>query len=188
MTAETVRAAEHDHDSGGARGGGGGTEREALLSFLAEQREFLLFTLKGLDRERASERPTASALNLAGLVKHVSQTERGWIRFIEEGAPEVDYESEETYDYHESTFRLVGDETLAGVLAEYETTATQTEAYIRALPNLEFSRKLPSAPWFPEETAWTVRDVLLHLIRETAQHCGHADIIRESLDGQKTMG
>ena len=188
MTAETVRTPEHNHGSGGAIGSGSGAEREALLSFLAEQREFLLFTLKGLDRERASERPTSSALNLAGLVKHVSQAERGWIRFIDDGAPEVDFESEETTDHHENTFRLLGDETLAGVLAEYEETAARTEAYIRALPSLEVSRKLPPAPWLPEDTAWTARDVLLHLIRETAQHSGHADIIRESLDGQKTMG
>ncbi|WP_017590642.1 DinB family protein [Nocardiopsis ganjiahuensis] len=165
-------------------------ERDALLSFLAEQREFLLTTVRGLDDARLQERPTASVLNLIGIVKHVSGAERGWLRFIEEGpdSKEVDYESQETYDHHENTFRLVGDETVEGVLSGYAETAEATEACIRALPDLEVSQKLPPAPWFPEETAWTARDVLLHLIRETAQHCGHADIIRESIDGQKTMG
>lgn len=163
-------------------------EREALLSFLAQQREFLLTTVRGLDGARLQERPTASGLNLIGIVKHVSGAERGWIRFVEEGAQEVDYESQETYEHHENTFRLVGDETVEGVLADYAETAESTEAYVRALPSLEVSRKLPAAPWFPEDASWTSRDVLLHLIRETAQHCGHADIIRESLDGQKTMG
>lgn len=163
-------------------------EREALLSFLAEQREFLLTTVRGLDDERLQERPTASGLNLIGIVKHVSGAERGWLRFIEGGSREIDYEAQETYDHHENSFRLVGDETVEGALSDYAETAKATEAYVRGLPNLEVSRKLPAAPWFPEDTAWTARDVLLHLIRETAQHCGHADIIRESIDGQKTMG
>ncbi|WP_017583747.1 DinB family protein [Nocardiopsis valliformis] len=163
-------------------------EREALLAFLAEQREFLLTTVRGLDDERLQERPTVSVLNLIGLVKHVSNVERGWLRFIEQGSPEVDYESQETYDQHENTFRLVGDETVQEILTHYAETARATEAYVRSLPSLEVSRPLPAAPWFPEDTAWTARDVLLHLIRETAQHCGHADIIRESIDGQKTMG
>ena len=70
----------------------------------------------------------------------------------------------------------------------YARTAKATEEYVRSLPDLEIINKLPAAPWFPEDAEWTARDVLLHLIRETAQHCGHADIIRESLDGRKTMG
>ncbi|MEU3310299.1 DinB family protein [Nocardiopsis sp. NPDC055551] len=163
-------------------------EREALLDFLAQQRAFLLTTIEGLDQEQATTRTTKSVLHLAGLVKHVSTAELGWIRFIEEGPVEVDYEAQETYDFHENTFRLVGDETLEGVLADYAKTARATEEYVRSLPDLEISNKLPAAPWFPEDAEWTVRDVLLHLIRETAQHCGHADIIRESLDGRKTMG
>jgi uncharacterized damage-inducible protein DinB len=169
---------------------GAGTEREALLHFLDEQREFLLTTVRGLDDGRLQDRPTASALNLIGIVKHVSAAERGWIRFIEEGADTqtADYESPEAYEHHENSFRLVGDETVEGVLAAYAATAEATGAYVRALPDLEVGQKLPPAPWFPEETVWTARDVLLHLIRETAQHCGHADVIRESIDGQKTMG
>lgn len=163
-------------------------EREALLSFLAQQREFLLTTLEGLDQEQATQRTTASALNLAGLVKHVSATERGWTRFIEDGPEEVDYEAPETHEHHENTFRLVGEESLESVLADYAETARATEEYVRSLPNLEVAHKLPDAPWFPADASWTAREVSLHLLRETAQHCGHADIIRESLDGQKTMG
>lgn len=163
-------------------------EREALLGFLAQQRAFLLTTIEGLDQEQATTRTTRSVLHLAGLVKHVNLSERGWIRFIEEGPAEIDYESQETYDFHEGTFRLVGDETLEETLADYAKTAEATEEYVRSLPDLEIANKLPAAPWFPEDAEWTARDVLLHLIRETAQHCGHADIIRETLDGRKTMG
>ncbi|MGW5874999.1 DinB family protein [Nocardiopsis terrae] len=178
----TVQTAEQNQDRAHS------DERETLLSFLAQQREFLLTTLRGLDGEQAGRRTTAGDLTLAGLAKHLTDVERGWVGFIEEGPKEVDYEDPKTLERHEETFRLVDGETLEGVLAEYARAAEETEAYVRALPDLEVSRKLPDAPWFPEDTSWSARDVLLHLIRETAQHCGHADIIRESLDGQKTMG
>lgn len=79
-------------------------------------------------------------------------------------------------------------ETLAGLLEEYAAVAEETERVVTGLPDLDASQPLPEAPWFPEGARWSVRQVLVHLIRETAQHCGHADIIRESLDGQKTMG
>lgn len=164
-------------------------ERESLLRFLAEQRDFLLHTLQGLDEEQATRRTTKSVLHLAGIVKHVSGAERNWIRFIEEGSPDyVDYDDPATHEDHENTFRLLDGETLEQTLEHYAQTARQTEEFVRALPDLEVGQKLPPAPWFPEDTVWTARDVLLMLLRETAQHCGHADIIRESLDGQKTMG
>jgi hypothetical protein len=70
-------------------------------------------------------------------------------------------------------------------LADYATVARDTEAVVRALPDLHPAVPVPKGvPWFPAEVdAWTVRWVLLHLIEETARHAGHADIIRESIDG-----
>ena len=59
--------------------------------------------------------------------------------------------------------------------------AKRTEEVIMALPDLETAHKLPEAPWYPPDTAWSAREVLLHLLQETAQHAGHADIIKESL-------
>lgn len=164
-------------------------ERTSLLRFLEEQRNFLRFTVKGLDEAQATRRTTASELTLGGLVKHVTLIERNWTRFIREGAPEgVDYEDPASYVEHAQGFQLMDGETLDGVLEDYALAAQETEECVRALPNLEVSHQLPAAPWFPADTSWSARDVLLHLIRETAQHCGHADILRESLDGQKTMG
>lgn len=164
-------------------------EREALLETLAQQREFLLQTLQGLDQEQATTRTTDSELTLAGLVKHLTSVERSWMSFIEEGEDlEADQVSPEALEHHEGTFRLTGEETLAGVLADYARAAHQTEDYVRSLPDLERTHQLAPAPWVEGEIFWSARKVLLHLIRESAQHCGHADIIRESLDGQKTMG
>jgi hypothetical protein len=96
--------------------------------------------------------------------------------------------TEQDWARRRDEFTLLEGETLAGVLADYETTATATDELVRTLPDLGATQPLPSAPWFPPQERWSARRVLLHIIAETAQHCGHADIIRESIDGQKTMG
>ena len=54
--------------------------------------------------------------------------------------------------------------------------------------DLDCDHALPQAPWFEPGARWSARRVLLHIVAETAQHAGHADILRESIDGQKTMG
>ncbi len=79
-------------------------------------------------------------------------------------------------------------ETLAGVLADYAEVARRTEDLVASLPDLDAAWPLPKAPWFESDARWTARRVLLHIIAETAQHAGHADILRESLDGAKSMG
>lgn len=56
------------------------------------------------------------------------------------------------------------------------------------LPDLGAGHPLPDAPWFPRNTRWSARRLLLHLIGETAHHAGHADILREAIDGAKSMG
>ncbi len=81
---------------------------------------------------------------------------------------------------------LPGD-TLAGLLAAYEQVSRRTDDLVASLPDLDSSHPLPEAPWFEPGKRWSARRVLLHVIAETAQHAGHADIIRESLDGARTM-
>ena len=66
--------------------------------------------------------------------------------------------------------------------------ASHTDELIGTLPDLDAAHRLPEAPWFPPDATWSVRRVVLHIIAETSQHAGHADIIREALDGAKTMG
>jgi Protein of unknown function (DUF664) len=56
------------------------------------------------------------------------------------------------------------------------------------VPGLNVAHPLPEAPWDEPGERWSARRVLLHIMTETAQHAGHADIIRESLDGAKSMG
>jgi hypothetical protein len=85
-------------------------------------------------------------------------------------------------------FRMLPGETLGGLLDEYEQVARRSDDLVATLPDLDSSHPLPEAPWFEPGARWSARRVLLHVIAETAQHAGHADIIRESLDGAKSMG
>jgi uncharacterized damage-inducible protein DinB len=166
-------------------------ERSDLLAVLGKHRHFLRYTTRDLTDEQARARTTVSELTLGGLIKHVTDVERGWTAFIVEGPTALGDASAMTEaDYAEwrDKFRLLDTETLAGVLENYEAAAAATTELVRTLPDLDATHPLPSAPWFPQSERWSARRVLLHIIAETAQHAGHADIIRESIDGQKTMG
>lgn len=159
-------------------------ERSDLLEVLAKHRGFLRYTVAGLTDEQARLTPTASQLSLGGLIKHVSAMEKQWFAFMTGGAPAMEAE---TVDW-ENGFRMVEGETLASLLADYGKVASATDALVATHPNLDESHPLPQAPWFEAGASWSVRRVLVHLVAETSQHAGHADIIRETLDGQKTMG
>jgi len=161
-------------------------ERADLIESLRRHRSFLRFTVRGLTDEQAQRRPTASALNLAGLIKHVAATEAGWARFAQGGAEAMNRNWGP--DVQSRFWHLSPGETLAGVLADYEEVARRTYELIAALPDLDADHPLPEAPWFEAGARWSARRVFLHVIAETAQHAGHADILRESIDGQKTMG
>jgi uncharacterized damage-inducible protein DinB len=171
----------------GARATG---ERAELLETLAKHRGFLRYTTRDLTDGQAARRTTVSELCLGGLIKHVTATERNWVDFIERGPSALgDFASmtEADVEARANEFRMLPGETLAGLLDAYEETARRTEKVVTDLPDLDRSWPLPEAPWF-ERARWSARRVLLHLIAETAQHAGHADIIRESLDGARTMG
>jgi uncharacterized damage-inducible protein DinB len=165
-------------------------EHTELLQTLARHRYFLRFTVRDITDEQARLRPTASQLCLGGLIKHVAATERQWIDFAVRGAAamgSVEDMDDAAMAAWASAFELLPGETLAGVLDGYEEVARRTEAIVSDL-DLNTSHPLPSAPWFEPGATWSVRRVLLHLIAETSQHAGHADILRESIDGAKTMG
>ncbi len=163
-------------------------ERADLLQTLRGHRFFLRYTAQNLTDEQAAQRTTVSELTVGGVIKHVSATEAQWARFIVEGPAVVMATDESAMQWHADTFRLLDGETLAGVLTDYEQVAARTDELVQSLPDLDASHPLPEAPWFEPGARWSGRRALLHIIAETAQHAGHADIIREALDGQKTMG
>ena len=145
------------------------------------------YTVRDLTDDQARERTTTSALCLGGLIKHVTRMEQNWAGFIVRG-PEALSSGTDGFADHMASFRMEEGETLAGLLERYEEVARRTDDLVASLPSLDASQHLPSAPWFEPGAHWSARRTLLHVIAETAQHAGHADIIRESLDGAKTMG
>ena len=159
-------------------------ERSDLLQTLQAHRAFLRVTVRGLTDDQARQRTTVSELTLGGLVKHVAGTEASWVQFALHGAAGFAQDEQGWAD----AFVLTADETLEQVLAEYDRVAALTDRLVLEHADLDVAHPLPEAPWFPPGASWSVRRVLLHVIAETAQHAGHADVLRESLDGQKTMG
>ena len=166
-------------------------ERADLLEALSKQRFFLRHTTKDMSEEQIRQRSTVSELCLGTLIKHVTQVERQWADFIVDGPGAIgnfaDYTPEKLAEWG-SMFALSDGETLAGLLAEYDKVAQRTDELAASLPDLDTAHPLPEAPWFQPGARWSARRVLLHIVAETAQHSGHADIIREAIDGQKSMG
>jgi hypothetical protein len=176
-------------------------ERADLLATLAAARAALTATVRGLDDEQAGERPTVSALCLGGLIKHVASMEETWMRFAVEGPSAMDYALPDGVTWadiaagtarefpqwmidHQNDFGIQPGETLAGIIARYEQVAARTEEIIASIPDLSVTHPLPEAPWHEPGVVRSARWAVMHVIAETAQHTGHADIIRETLDGQ----
>jgi hypothetical protein len=148
-------------------------ERELLLGFIAQQRDGLRNAAFGLTDAQARRRSTTSALSIASLLKHAATTERSWISLVRGGPSAGD-----------QGFELTAFDTVVGLLDDYAHAGAETSA---AIANVGLDDPVPvpkGVPWFPSDIeAWSVRWVLLHLIEETARHAGHADIVRESIDG-----
>lgn len=166
-------------------------ERADLLDVLQKHRGLFRGTLEGLSDEQARTRSTVSELTLGGLVKHVASVEQTWASFVVDGPaeqPDVDWANvdwsnppPEVAAYADG-FRMLEHETLAGLLEQYDAITAATDALL-ATVDLDASQPLPRAPWFTPGARWSARRVFTHVLAETAQHAGHADIIRESIDG-----
>jgi uncharacterized damage-inducible protein DinB len=156
-----------------------GNEQEGLLAFLAQARYTLKLTAYGLNDEQLRAAPSASPLSVGGLIKHCASTEEGWLATIRNEPQAADYEA------YAKNFALAEGESIDEVLARYDRVASETEKTVAEIGDL--GHRIPvdhSVPWNRKDlTHFTVRWILLHLIQETARHTGHADIVRETVDG-----
>ena len=153
-------------------------ERTGLLEFLAQQRYVLRLAAFGVTEEQLWATPTAGALSLGGLLKHVAAVEEHWIGLVLQQPDDTIPE-----DYGRD-FRREPTDSIDAVLDRYAAVARHTEDVIARMDLDQPVPVPPGVPWFPDDVeAWSVRWVLLHLIEETARHAGHADIVRESVDG-----
>jgi uncharacterized damage-inducible protein DinB len=149
-------------------------EKAQVLATLDTHRRGLRRTLDGVSDADAVARPTVSALCLGGIVQHVTYAERMWIDFVATG------EKVDDLDAHAASFVIEPGETVTRLLDRYAAVARRTEQVVADLPDLDVTHPLPEAPWYTDRR-FSARQVLLHLIAETSQHAGHADILRESL-------
>lgn len=162
-------------------------ERDGLIQYLDQQRDAFLAVAHGLTEAQIRLAPTAGTLTIGGLLKHVATCERGWVDRIAAApsVPESDAESVEARAAaYGSDFLLTEEDTLEALLAQLAAVGDRTRAVLLAA-DLDAPVPVPrDAPWFPRDVdAWSVRWVALHLVEELARHAGHADIVRESIDG-----
>jgi uncharacterized damage-inducible protein DinB len=155
-------------------------ERQALLGFLDQQRYVVRIAAHGLNDEKARATPTPSALSVGGIIKHLAAVERSWMDTVMQRDRRVG-----SPDDYLAGFRLGPDESLRSVLDDYGEAARETTEVVDSIADLGQAVPVPkNVPWFPKDVdAWSVRWVLLHLVTETARHAGHADIVREAIDG-----
>ncbi len=162
-------------------------ERNALREYLAYHQSAYFAVSYGLTDDQARSTPSVSALSIGGLVKHATGMQRSWMRRVlaAPDAPPADPRpfSEISKALAEEHV-MRPDETLAGLLCGLEA---QNAESLRVVETADLNAPVPvprHAPWFPTDVeAWSVRWVILHVINELARHAGHADIVRESIDG-----
>ncbi|WP_346133547.1 DinB family protein [Lentzea roselyniae] len=154
------------------------SEHDELLHMLNEQRRMLRITMRGLTAADAVKRTTVSELTLGGVLKHLTRGELGYTHILTEqpGMP----------DGILDTGQYVWDgDSFEELLAAYAEAGRATDAAVRAA-DLDKLVPMPPAPWDPNPEPWTIRRIVLRVFQETAHHSGHADIIREALDGAST--
>lgn len=156
-------------------------ESELILSLLDNQYSALRNAVSDLTEEQARSVPSASSLSLASLHNHLVQ---GHAAAADRIAGTVNPDRDPVEDWHSAW--LVDDaDSAADRLARLDAVADQFAAVLRAEPDLDRVVDLPAdiAKWLVHDGPLTVRFLALHQIEEWARHAGHADVIRESIDG-----
>ncbi len=153
-----------------------GDERDALVTFLDHERHVLIVAAHGLTDDQARSTPTVSDMSIWFLLEHMTSTEGTWASMVAGSSPAP------------VTGPTEPPVTLADLVVAYEAAIAVTDGVLASVDDLDQVVQLPEGTrWAPPGTEWSVRWVLLHLVHETARHAGHADIIRESIDGAKAL-
>lgn len=162
-------------------------ERAGLKEYLRAQQYAFHAIAYGLTDEQARSTPSVSALSIGGLIKHVTNCQRGWMERVAAAPQMCESDTRPMADQaaaYGDDFVMRDDETLADLLAALDRQNAET---MRLVETVDLGAAVPvpqHAPWFPKDVdAWSVRWVVFHMIEELARHAGHGDIIRESIDG-----
>jgi hypothetical protein len=161
-------------------------ERSALVAYLVQQQDAFRAAIFGLSDEQAG-RATASpsTLTVGSLLKHVTQVQESWLRCVlaAPGRPTDDRTMEQKYADHQDAWTWHEHDSVEAALASYDDVSARVLGAVRTV-DLDAPVPVPPAPWNPSDIeAWSVRWVWFHLVEELARHAGHADIVREGVDG-----
>src|SRR3954452_7088330 len=157
-----------------------GSEPEQLSHFLDTQRAVLLRKADGLSIEQLAQPHPPSTLTLAGLLHHGALVEDWWFRVRFAGQPpqalwaDVDFDEDPEWE-----FRTAVDLDAEELRDRYRSACERSRAVVASASSLDAT----AAATFGDGTSYNLRWVMLHMIEETARHAGHADLIRESIDG-----
>jgi uncharacterized damage-inducible protein DinB len=157
-----------------------GPELLQLTAFLDFQRETILLKTDGLSREQLAQPLAPSSLTLAGLLNHLAKVEDVWFRVRFAGLPEAGWRAdaegpaEPDWDFHSAT--SVAPEELR---ERYRTACAASRAVVAEAPDLDRLSARPRRDGPHVDLRW----ILIHMIEETARHAGHADLLREAIDG-----
>jgi len=158
-----------------------GSERDLLTAFLDFQRATVLLKTEGLTAEQLSVTLPTSTLTLAGLLNHLALVEDSWFPVRFAGQPDsplwadVDWDADPDFE-----FRTATDLAPEELRARYADACDRSRAVVAATPSLD---DLSVGTSSRTGNRWDLRWVLLHMIEETARHAGHADLLREAIDG-----
>ncbi|WP_433161589.1 DinB family protein [Kribbella sp. CA-247076] len=153
------------------------SERAALANFLDAQREGLIRKIQGVDDATARQTPTASSLSLLGLVKHATTWERRWFQVVM-GGRDSGEDWPTVRGQNDTTFMVSDQDTVDDWIEKYREQIEQSRS-------IAASMDLDSICARTDIIKCNLRYVMFHMIEETARHAGHADIIRETLDGSR---
>ncbi|MEV6283279.1 DinB family protein [Kribbella sp. NPDC051770] len=151
-------------------------ERSALENILDAQRIGLIRKVEDLSDDAARKTPSASTLSLLALIKHATIWEQRWFEYLVAGRKLPDGWPEVEPAEPDADFALADADTVESCIADYRAQIEKSKAITATTP-------LDARGTRPDLADCNLRYVMLHLIQETARHAGHADIIRESLDG-----
>lgn len=158
-------------------------EHAVLKTYALQQLAQMRSTVVGLSNEQAHSTPSASALNLTGLLRHSGEVAVFWSAAAA-SAPEPPTLPEGVEDNDMETL-MANTDSLEDTLAYFDRCVALATEQIDAVQDLSAPVPVPEAPWFPADLKhWEVRWALVHICTEIARHTGHADIIRESIDGK----
>lgn len=159
-------------------------ERGAFVTYLAQHQLYVRASLTGLPEDLAGRRPLASGLSLGTLVKHLTVVQDNWLAAVL-AAPALAtrWTDDDAAARWTAALRWGADDTVADALAAFDDSS---RAVLDAARTIDPDLGVPvhRAPWTPRDVpSWSVRWVWWHLAGELARHAGHADLIREQLDG-----